>query len=324
MSEFTPNDREALRAYLLETLSDDERAAIEAHILESEEWQQALEAEREALQALDILLEATPPKDLADRTLARVEADEAAAESRKPSTWRIALTTAAVSALLAVVVGPALFQAREAVHRATAENNMKQIGLVLKMYANESPGEKWPPMTRYGDWWMFDLESVYPKFLNDLSILVDPSLPGAKKIERELQTLAAEEPIDWERMTELAARSFTYVGWTVQSAEEAEMIRTMRAELSPEELDGDLALGEATAHRLREGIERFLITDINNPAATAMGQSEIPVLLRNAPNRSSDARALYLDGHVKAISESDADEPAHWLYNILPHLPGFD
>jgi hypothetical protein len=324
MSALTPNDREGLRAYLLETLSDDERAAIEARILESEEWQQALEAEREALGALDLLPEAAPPEDLAERTIARVEEEGGEEEAARSSVWRIVLTSTAVAALLAIFFGPALFQAREAARRAGAENNMKQIGLVLKMYANESPGEKYPPMTPYGDLWMFDLEKLYPKYITDLSILVDPSLRGARRIQRELHAIAAEDPVDWERMTELAARSFTYVGWTVQSAEEAEMIRTMRAELPPEELDGDLALGDDTAYRLREGIERFLITDINNPAASARGQSEIPVLLRNAPNRPSEARALYLDGHVEAISETNDGDPAHWLYNILPHLPGFD
>jgi hypothetical protein len=33
-----------------------------------------------------------------------------------------------------------------------------------------------------------------------------------------------------------------------------------------------------TIYRLREGIERFLITDINNPAASSKAQSEIFVL----------------------------------------------
>ena len=35
------------------------------------------------------------------------------------------------------------------------------------------------------------------------------------------------------------------------------------------------------AYRLREGIERFFITDINNPAAGAKAQSSIPVMFDN-------------------------------------------
>ena len=36
--------------------------------------------------------------------------------------------------------------------------------------------------------------------------------------------------------------------------------------------------GGNTVYRLREGIERFTITDINNPAASATAQSDIFVM----------------------------------------------
>ncbi|HIJ66463.1 MAG TPA: hypothetical protein HPP77_10990 [Candidatus Hydrogenedentes bacterium] len=71
-------------------------------------------------------------------------------------------------------------------------------------------------------------------------------------------------------------------------------------------------------HRIKEGIERFFITDINNPAATNIGQSDIPVmfdvyagwsdhpwrmtsmvvLFNHAPGGSN---FLYMDGHVEFI-----------------------
>ena len=43
----------------------------------------------------------------------------------------------------------------------------------------------------------------------------------------------------------------------------------------------DQGLGNGTGntvYRLREGIERFLITDINNPGASALAQSGLPVM----------------------------------------------
>jgi prepilin-type processing-associated H-X9-DG protein len=77
---------------------------------------------------------------------------------------------------------------------------------------------------------------------------------------------------------------------------------------------GDLGMGAGNGtgdviYRLREGIERFLITDINNPGASATAQSEIAVLwdtvstvvagggvdFNHAPGGSN---VLYLDGHV--------------------------
>lgn len=60
--------------------------------------------------------------------------------------------------------------------------------------------------------------------------------------------------------------------------------------------------------RLREGAERMLVTDVFNPAATAKGQSTIPVMWdqMGAVGTSKDnfshspggANVLYLDGHV--------------------------
>ena len=59
-------------------------------------------------------------------------------------------------------------------------------------------------------------------------------------------------------------------------------------------------------HRLREGIERFMITDINNPGASAMAQSEIAIIfdeiatdLRAFNHVPGGANVVYLDGHVE-------------------------
>jgi len=100
----------------------------------------------------------------------------------------------------------------------------------------------------------------------------------------------------------------------------------------PDQVDGDLeactyvtwlgdpctvgTAGGSTHYRLREGIERFLITDINNPAGSAMAQSELPImwdyiqaissyetwkpdtgtLFNHIPGGSN---TLYMDGHVE-------------------------
>ena len=72
-----------------------------------------------------------------------------------------------------------------------------------------------------------------------------------------------------------------------------------------------LSGGNVTCYALREGIERFLITDINNPAASATAQSEIPVMwdIANTENGQvlsgefnhlpGGSNVLFLDGHVE-------------------------
>jgi prepilin-type processing-associated H-X9-DG protein len=69
--------------------------------------------------------------------------------------------------------------------------------------------------------------------------------------------------------------------------------------------------------RLREGIERFLITDINNPGASARAQSEIFIMFDNVATVAAEynhvpggSNVLYLDGHVSFVRyPGAADSP---------------
>jgi prepilin-type processing-associated H-X9-DG protein len=58
-------------------------------------------------------------------------------------------------------------------------------------------------------------------------------------------------------------------------------------------------------YQIREGVERFIVSDINNPAATAISQSEIAVMWDYTTTSMSrfshvpgGSNVLYLDGHV--------------------------
>ncbi|MFP4172652.1 MAG: type II secretion system protein [Candidatus Hydrogenedentota bacterium] len=79
--------------------------------------------------------------------------------------------------------------------------------------------------------------------------------------------------------------------------------------------------GGDTVSRLREGIERFAITDINNPAAGAQAQSTMPVMFDTFGTAAhGDATAgsivfnhipggsnvLYLDGHAEFVRYPEA------------------
>ena len=57
--------------------------------------------------------------------------------------------------------------------------------------------------------------------------------------------------------------------------------------------------------RLREGVERFMITDINNPAAASMAQSGLAVMWDNLSSDTENfnhvpggSNVLYMDGHA--------------------------
>jgi prepilin-type N-terminal cleavage/methylation domain-containing protein/prepilin-type processing-associated H-X9-DG protein len=66
--------------------------------------------------------------------------------------------------------------------------------------------------------------------------------------------------------------------------------------------------GGNTVYRLRQGIERFLITDVNNPAASAKAQSQVFVMFDNIAIEAEKfnhipggANVLFMDGHVAYV-----------------------
>ncbi|GMV95156.1 MAG: hypothetical protein AMXMBFR82_49340 [Candidatus Hydrogenedentota bacterium] len=100
------------------------------------------------------------------------------------------------------------------------------------------------------------------------------------------------------------------------------------------EVEGPLVFGQAagttspeqTIFRLREGIERFYITDINNPAGSATAQSELPVMwdavsivVQDFNHVPGGANVLFMDGHVAFDRYPSEKFPA----NVLGGLTGW-
>ena len=55
------------------------------------------------------------------------------------------LVVIAIIGILAAILLPALARAREAARRASCQNNLKQMGIIFYMYANEAR-DKFPPI----------------------------------------------------------------------------------------------------------------------------------------------------------------------------------
>jgi len=262
------------------------------------------------------------------------------------------LVVIAIIAILAAILLPALARAREAARRAACQNNLKQMGIVFKMYSGESRGEKFPPKTAIFKSFVptpvpsFAPEMVhlYPEYLTDAHVMICPSDPlsngdpfDAGGNPATIWVDSTTGNIDITRFSTNGDESYGYFGFAIVNNNWLKVWDTnnngiieLPAELglvanalSPiftapdEDFDitfpsnptyPDLSLKTVTVQRLREGIERFFIVDINNPAGSAQGQSTVPVMFEGVSQEVANynhipggSNILYMDGHVTFI-----------------------
>ncbi len=298
------------------------------------------------------------------------------------------LVVIGIIGILASILMPALARAREAARRASCQSNLKQMGLVYKMYANESRGELFPPMElelecndRGCFAWGPLFDAVYPEYLTDAAILFCPSDPEDHLedhvTEDGVLTLVNKVAGNRQEGVEAVDASYTYAPWlfdqcgdgapqsdltflktmvdiigmdeipdefTTGPTQLIETLESLFMSLRPyrfsldkdgfkAEADRDRPVspgagsgGGETVYRVREGIERFMISDINNPAASAQSQSDIFVMWDNVATRVAQfnhvpggANVLYMDGHVEFV-KYPGDAPVDRVMAAIMHI----
>ena len=304
------------------------------------------------------------------------------------------LVVIGIIGVLAAILLPALARAREAARRASCQNNLKQFGVIFKMYSGEANG-MFPPPGLNGRYRVSANESpdapgssrdiwelpygpaVYPEYLNDMNLFfcasginraedylgpkqwkwyADGTTIGAAPPSGKLNPLlfndeqtyvysgyAAEDEhvwatmihaadfllnmdnegseVSWNQALDLFGRDLKVSDYDASRYRTWAQTRCLQEMVYPYLPDGRGAWeafeirgngGGDTIYRLKEGIERFLITDINNAGAGTKAQSDLPVMWDMTQGQSRQgkvqfnhmpggANCLYMDGHVEYV-----------------------
>ena len=231
--------------------------------------------------------------------------------SRKKIGISIALALLVVVSINVVVLSiePAEARDDDEVFRSACANNLKQIGLALHLFAREHEG-RFPRIDDSKGNLIFEGDQMYPRYVHDVRVLGCPGDTGYFSSDTfHLMDNASHRIHSAGRPHAdcITCESYIYLGWLVTNEEEGLAVIDAYRDAYVDALEEDFEVPKGTGngggdriYRLRAGIERFLISDINMIIREPLAAT-VPIMWEWPSNHAQGGNVLYLDGHVEFV-----------------------
>jgi hypothetical protein len=165
-----------------------------------------------------------------------------------------------------------------------SQDNLNQLSLVIRMYANESPGELYPPYGGTNVGLMFAASEVYPEYFSDTTVLLNPCNSNYEA----LREVAANAPLQ-----AINDSNYIYLAYLIRNNQEMKLfVQGYLAYMAAGSLPpGDLEYDGQTIYRLsgRDGM-------------VSLRNTPIPVLLeRPGAQRDGSINVWFFDSSMKNV-----------------------
>ena len=233
--------------------------------------------------------------------------------------WEL-LTVVGIVVVLAILILPALAQSRGPHRCISCQNNLKQMGLVFMMYANESQGF-YPPVSEATGNWIPNMAAIYPEYLTAPAILSCPDSPlnhqGTFTLKENREHPGAKIGVFHPDCA--VSLFYVYTGYKLLRDEDAWALgyarsampkeRLGRADISVTARQGDSAAPPLSLPRLRDPDRGVSLLSRAPVAHVPVMWDRIGTAKADSNHTPAGSNVLYADGHVEFKKYDDHNKP---------------